>query len=165
MYMTGPKSIASILFPAALAAFLGASSMASAADDNGFCADLKFLTAQVQGGFIPFRGAQLPTNSPNWNSYASTHSLGGARCTADHLANNGSHSDFLTCFFAPTPTKNATADKIANNVLDCLKIKPAEVDFDDADDTGSVQFDGPDFEITILAADSYPETHLVLTGK
>jgi hypothetical protein len=148
-------------------------SPANAVAGNSFCTDLNAVTNEAANGFLSLRGAQLEANQNAsaehpLTTYAAKRSLAGAvRCEADHMANNGSASDFYACVFAPTPTKLAKVQEVGGAIADCLGgIQPDDdVDFEEANDTGEINLVRATFEINILAADTQALVRLTITGK
>ena len=159
------------IFMAAASVLLASSPVA--ADSTDFCTDLQTITAQATSGFVSLRAAMLTSQAATADddhpltTYAATTSLAGAtRCEADDMANNGKSRLFFTCYFAANPTKLATLQTVANAIVDCIGIDQSDdMDEDDSDDTGEAHISRANFRITVLAADSYNDTHVIISGN
>jgi hypothetical protein len=73
----------------------------------------------------------------------------------------------VTCYFAPGATKLATVSRLGKAITACIGSNENDdgPDLGERSDVGSIDFDRQAFQISVLAADSYPEVHVVLTGK
>jgi hypothetical protein len=140
--------------------------------DAAFCSDLNAVIADAGNQFASLRGT--PRSDNFWqanggptNNYTATRSLPGAsNCMVENDPSNQTYPWIYTCAFAAAPTKVDALNTAAGEVADCIgKTDDSDVDIDAQSDVGNVDFDRPNYEISLVASDTQAYVRFIVFPK
>jgi hypothetical protein len=140
---------------------------------QGFCTDLKAVTADAANGFDLLRGANLGLawddgDGDDETHYAATHKLPGALdCGVDRDQADGDDlPDSYVCWFAAAPSKVAAVRQVAARITDCIGGDASDrLLLNRGDTAATFDLNRSGYVISVTAGAAAPTVILEISGK